>query len=349
MLSNLLYLLHHYYSPFNVFQYITFRTACASLTALLFCLLSGPWFIRKLHQFQIGQPIRNDGPQSHQNKAGTPTMGGVMIVLPVMLVTLLMNAASLIGPAVLGRSVLLPMSVMLVYALLGAVDDWEGIRGKRRGLGMRARTKFAIQILFALIVAIGLFYILDVPQLFIPGEKREIEIGYWYIPIAIFIIVATSNAMNLTDGLDGLAGLISVTGFVTVGAIALLKGQIFLARFCFTVVGALFGFLWFNVHPAELFMGDTGSLSLGATLAVVVLMTGHWVLLPVIAIIPLSETLSDILQVAYFKWTGGRRLFKMAPLHHHFELSGWSETQVVQRFWLISLLFAMIGVSLAMV
>ena len=158
-----------------------------------------------------------------------------------------------------------------------------------------------------------------------------------------------SNGMNFTDGLDGLAGLIAATGFVTYGAIALLQEppQIYVARFCFTLVGALFGFLWFNVHPAELYMGDTGSLPLGATLAVVALMTGNWILLPIIAIIPTSEALSVVLQIVYFKLTGGRRLFKMSPLHHHFELSGWSETQVVQRFWLISLMFAMIGVALA--
>lgn len=212
---------------------------------------------------------------------------------------------------------------------------------------MRARVKFPLQILLALIVTIGLVYFLDVPQLYIPGAKKAVNLGYWYIPIAIFLIVGTSNAMNFTDGLDGLAGLISATAFITYGAIALLQGQIFLARFCFILAGATFGFLWFNVHPAELFMGDTGSLPLGATLAVVALMTGHWILLPLIAIIPFGETLSIILQVIYFKLTGGRRVFKMTPLHHHFELSGWSETQVVQRFWLIGLLFAMIGIALA--
>lgn len=215
---------------------------------------------------------------------------------------------------------------------------------------MRARTKFSAQLLFALVVAIGLYYFLDVPHLYLPGIQDEIEIApYYYIPLAIFLLVAGSNAMNFTDGLDGLAGLISATAFVAFGAIALNQGQIFLSRFCFTLVGALFGFLWFNVHPAELIMGDTGSLSLGAVLAVVALMTGHWILLPLVAVIPVSVTVSVILQVAYFKLTKGRRLFKMAPLHHHFELSGWSETQVVQRFWLIGLLFAMLGVALAVV
>jgi phospho-N-acetylmuramoyl-pentapeptide-transferase len=162
------------------------------------------------------------------------------------------------------------------------------------------------------------------------------------------LIVSMSNAVNLTDGLDGLAGLISATCFAAYGAIALMQGQIYLARFCFTLVGALFGFLWFNVHPAQLFMGDTGSQPLGASLAVVALMTGQWLLLPMIAVIPMSEVISDILQVGYFKLTKGKRLFKMAPIHHHFELLGWSETQVVQRFWLISLLAAILGMALAL-
>jgi phospho-N-acetylmuramoyl-pentapeptide-transferase len=280
---------------------------------------------------------------------GTPTFGGVMIILPVLLVTVLLNAVSFVGTTVLGRSILLPLGVLIFYAILGMVDDWEGVRGKRRGLGMRARTKLFIQLIFALVVSLGLYYVLDVPQLYIPGVKKEVEIGLWFIPIAIFVIVAMSNGMNFTDGLDGLAGLIAATGFVTYGAVALLQEpqQLYVARFCFALVGALFGFLWFNVHPAELYMGDTGSLPLGATLAVVALMTGNWILLPIIAIIPTSEALSVVLQIVYFKITGGRRLFKMSPLHHHFELSGWSETQVVQRFWLISLMFAMIGVALA--
>ena len=309
----------------------------------------GPPLLRILRHFRIGKAIRVEGPERHFTKLGTPTMGGVMIILPVALITVLLNASPLLGVTVLGRSVILPLGVLIAYAALGAIDDWEGLRGRRRGLGMRARTKFLIQVLFAVVAAIGLRYFLEVPDLFLPGIKIEVPIGDWYILVAAFLIVGFSNAVNLTDGLDGLAGLISATAFATYGGIAIIQGQVFLARFCFTLVGAIFGFLWFNVHPAQLFMGDTGSLSLGATLAVVALMTGQWALLPIVAVVPLSVALSVILQVAYFKLTGGRRLFKMAPLHHHFELSGWSETQIVQRFWLISLLFAMVGVALAIV
>jgi phospho-N-acetylmuramoyl-pentapeptide-transferase len=322
--------------------------------SFMLTVIWGTPLLRVLRHFRIGKVIRVEGPQRHITKMGTPTMGGVLIILPVVLITVLLNASSLIGFNVLGRSVLLPMGVMVLYGLLGAVDDWEGLRGRRRGLGMRARTKFLIQVFFALVAAIGLRYYLDVPELFLPGVKGEVKLGIWYLPMAVFVIVAMSNAVNLTDGLDGLAGLIAATAFATYGAIAVLQDQIFLARFCFTLVGALFGFLWFNVHPAQLIMGDTGALSLGATLAVVALMSGQWALLPLIAVIPVSTTLSVIIQTAYFKYTRrkygeGRRVFKMAPLHHHFELSGWSETQVVQRFWLISLLAAMIGVALAVV
>ncbi len=322
--------------------------ALASFSFML-TVIWGPPLIRVLRYFKVGAAIRVEGPERHFTKLGTPTMGGVMIVIPVLLITVLLNASTLFGITILGRSVILPMGTMIVFTLLGVVDDWAGLRGERRERGLRARTKFTIQMIFAIVIAIVLQYMLKTPDMFIPGVPGTIKLGFWYIPIAALAIVFYSNAVNLTDGLDGMAGLISATAFVAYGGIALLQGQIFLARFCFTIVGAIFGFLWFNVHPALLFMGDTGSLSLGATLAVVALMTGQWVLLPVIAIIPTSIALSVILQVAYFKWTHGKRLFKMAPLHHHFELSGWSETQVVQRFWLISLLFAMIGVSLAMV
>ena len=321
--------------------------------SFMMTVIWGPPLIRMLRYFKIGESIRVDGPERHFSKLGTPTMGGLMIIAPITLITLLLNAASLIGSSeVLGASVFLPLGVMLGFAVIGAIDDWAGLRGQREEKGLSARVKFVMQWGIALVAAFGLYHVLDAPHLFLPGFDIEFKIGIWYIPIAAFIIVAMSNAVNITDGLDGLSGLIAATAFATYGGIALLQGQVFLARFCFTLVGALFGFLWFNVHPAELFMGDTGSLALGAALGVVALMTGQWALLPVIAIIPVSETLSVMLQVGYFKWTKrrsgkGRRLFKMAPLHHHFELSGWSETQVVQRFWLVSLLAAMIGVALA--
>jgi len=317
--------------------------------SFMLTVIWGPPLLRVLRYFKVGQAIRVEGPERHFSKLGTPTMGGVMIVIPVLLITVLLNASTLFGITILGRSVILPLGTLVVFTLLGAVDDWAGLRGEGRARGLRARTKFAFQTLFAIVIAVALQYLLKSPDMFIPGVPGTIKLGFWYLPVAALVIVFYSNAVNLTDGLDGLAGLISATAFIAYGGIALLQGQTFLARFCFTIVGAIFGFLWFNVHPALLFMGDTGSLSLGATLAVVALMTGQWVLLPLIAIIPTSVAGSVVLQVAYFKWTHGKRLFKMAPLHHHFELSGWSETQVVQRFWLISLLFAMIGVSLAMV
>ncbi|MEJ5239783.1 MAG: phospho-N-acetylmuramoyl-pentapeptide-transferase [Anaerolineales bacterium] len=330
------------------------QTAIAlSLATLSFILtvIWGPPLLRVLRHFRIGKLIRVEEPAHHFVKMGTPTMGGVLFILPTLLLTGLLNAVSLIGifQNITGRSVLLPMLVMISYAALGALDDWEGIRGPRRGQGMRARTKFFFQVVLALFIAYGLYQVLDVPHLFLPGVKGKIDLGWWYIPIAMFIIVGTSNAVNFTDGLDGLAGLITATAFASFGAIALMQGQLYLGRFCFTMVGALFGFLWFNVHPAQLIMGDTGSLALGATLGTVALMTGHWILLPLIAIIPLAEALSVIIQVGYFKLTRGRRFFKMAPIHLHFELLGWSETQVVQRFWLIGLLGAMIGIGLAMV
>ena len=317
--------------------------------SFMLTVIWGPPLIRVLRYLKIGKSIRVEGPERHFTKLGTPTMGGVMFILPVLLITVLMNGGSLIGITFLGRSVILPLITMILFAGLGAVDDWLGLRAERRAKGLSARTKLLFQIIFSVLIALALDLILDAPELFLPGIPLELTLGIWYVPIAAFVIVSMSNAINLTDGLDGLAGLISATAFVTYGGIALLQGQIFLGRFCFTLVGAIFGFLWFNVHPAQLFMGDTGSLSLGATLAVVALMTGQWILIPLIAVIPVSVVLSVVLQVGYFKLTGGKRLFKMAPLQHHFELLGWSETQVVQRFWLIGLLFAMIGVSLALV
>lgn len=320
-----------------------------SLLAFIMTVIWGNPLIKLLQFFKVGKIIREEGPDRHIEKLGTPTMGGFMIIAPVLLLTILLNAATLLGFDILGQSVLIPLLVMIAFSVLGAIDDWEGIRGTRRGLGMRARTKFLIQLALGLATAFALKYIMKVPEMYWPGYPKPLELGGWYIPIATIMIVGFSNAVNFTDGLDGLAGLISATAFATYGGIALLQDQVFLARFCFTIVGALFGFLWFNVHPAELFMGDTGSLAIGATLATFALMTGQWLVLPVIAIIPVSETLSIIIQVAYFKFTGGKRFFRMAPLHHHFELLGWSETQIVQRFWLVSLITSMLGIALILV
>lgn len=319
------------------------------ITFLLTVIWGGP-LIRIMRMLKIGEQIRIEGPQRHFTKLGTPTMGGWLFIIPILLVTGVLNLVSIISELnVFGNSILLPLLTMILFAGIGALDDWLGIRRPRGVGGLRARWKFLLQTVLAIGIAFVLKYGIKPPELILPNVPKVIDLGIWYIPIAVFWIVGWSNAVNITDGLDGLAGLISATAFAAYGAIAMLQGQVFLLRFCFTVVGALFAFLWYNAHPAELFMGDTGSIPLGATLGVVALMTGQWILLPIIAIIPFSETLSVILQVAYFKITNGRRLFKMAPLKHHFELSGWSETQIVQRFWLVALLAGMFGVALALI
>jgi phospho-N-acetylmuramoyl-pentapeptide-transferase len=329
---------------------IALALSLAGLSFVMTAIWGGP-LLRILRYYKIGKIIRVEEPGHHGVKMGTPTMGGVMFILPVLLLSGLLNAVDLIGVTAsgVGSSVLVPMVVMLGFAVLGAVDDWEGIRGKRKGDGMRARTKFAFQVILALVTAYILKYRMDVPDLYFPGLFFEVELGWMYVPIAAFIIVAESNAVNFTDGLDGLAGLITATAIAAYGGIALIQDQVYLARFCFILVGALFGFLWFNVHPAELFMGDTGSLSLGAVLAVIALITGQWPALVIIGIIPLAEMISVVIQIGYFKWTKGKRFFKMAPIHLHFELLGWSETQVVQRFWLIGVMAALVGIGLSQV
>lgn len=329
---------------------IALSLSLAGLAFIMTAIWGGP-LLRILRHYKLGKIIRIEQPEGHRVKMGTPTMGGIMFILPVLLFSGLLNAVGLIGltNSVVGRSVLLPMAVMFCFAILGAVDDWEGIHGKRKGDGMRARTKFMVQVVLALITAYVLKYVIDAPDLYLPGFFFEIEMGWIYVPIAAFIIVAESNAVNFTDGLDGLAGLIAATAIASFGGIALMQEQVYLARFCFILVGALFGFLWFNVHPAQLIMGDTGSMALGSVLAVIALMTGQWPMLLIIGIIPLSEMLSVVIQIAYFRWTGGKRFFKLTPIHHHFELLGWSETQVVQRFWLIGLMAALIGIGLSQV
>ncbi|MCI0478866.1 MAG: phospho-N-acetylmuramoyl-pentapeptide-transferase, partial [Anaerolineales bacterium] len=307
----------------------------------------GP-LIRLLKTYSLGKQIRMDEPTEHQVKTGTPTLGGVMVIGPVLIITAGLNLAALMGNTLIGRSILVPMTTLLAFGILGGLDDLAGIRGKHKGEGLRARYKFLLQSLIALAIAAALHFVLDLRSIAIPLIPEKIDIGLLYIPVAAFIIVSMTNAVNLTDGLDSLAGWTSTIAFACYGVIAFLQGQAYLVVFCFTMVGALLAFLWYNAHPAELFMGDTGALALGATLAVVALMTGQWLLLPLIGAVFVAETLSVVIQVLYFKRTRGKRFFKMAPLHLHFELLGWSETQVVQRFWLAGLLAGMLGIALAL-
>jgi phospho-N-acetylmuramoyl-pentapeptide-transferase len=315
--------------------------------SFLMAVIWGAPLISLLRRLRIGKQIRIDGPSSHQIKMGTPTMGGLMILIPVFVITTVLNIANLLGQTLIGRSILVPMGVMVAFGVLGAVDDLTGVRRVRTG--MLAKYKFLWQILLAGATTFALYFGLDLHSVAIPGIVEKIDIGLWYIPVAMFWIVGFSNAVNLTDGLDALAGYLLATAFAAYGVIAFLQGQIWLVAFDFTVVGAIMAFLWYNAYPAELFMGDTGSLALGATLGVAALMTGQWLLLPIIGFAFVAETLSVILQVAFFKITGGKRLFKMSPLHHHFELMGWSETQVAQRFWLVGILMAMLGIALALI
>ena len=320
--------------------------AISSISFLLTVIWGSP-FIRLLRNLNIGKIIRIDVPESHMSKMNTPTMGGFMFLIPVTLLTVILNAVSLFGSSrLIGSSILVPLAAMWGFALIGAVDDWEGIRGPRRGLGMRGRTKFLLQCLVALVIAYALKEILVVPHLLWPTSPEPLNMGWFYLIVAAFFIVAYSNAINLTDGIDGLAGMISIVAFGGYGVIALLQGQVYLGRFCFCIIGALAGFLWFNGKPAALYMGDTGSQALGATLAVIALMTGRWLFLPLIAIIPTAEVLSVIIQVLYFRATGGKRIFKKTPVHHHFEMIGWEENQIVMRFFLIELIGAMLGLSL---
>lgn len=315
--------------------------------AFILAVIWGRPLINLLRHLRLGKRIRIEQPTTHQVKTGTPTMGGLMILIPVLVITLILNIANLLGLSLIGQSILVPMGVMVTFGLLGAIDDLMGI--KVLPIGLLGRYKLLIQILLALATAMVLHYVLDLRSIAIPGIEQRIDIGWAYVPVAMFIIVGTSNAVNLTDGLDGLAGSIAAVAFTAYGVIAFLQGQIWLVAFVFTVVGALYAFLWYNAHPAELFMGDTGSLAIGATLAVVALMTGQWLLLPVIGFMFMAEAISVILQVGYFKLTGGKRLFKMSPLHNHFEIIGWSETQITQRFWLIGVLTAMLGIALALI
>jgi phospho-N-acetylmuramoyl-pentapeptide-transferase len=332
----------------------------------------GPSLIRLLRKWRIGKEIRVELPSSHHSKMGTPTMGGLMFLIPVIILTIFMNFANFLsgfeagkaflaffdfeeGSTLIGKSILLPLLVMIGFGILGAIDDLSEVRGWFGGKGFKARIMFPLQFMLALVAAIGLYHpqFLDLHEVGIPTVAQVVDVGVWYVPIATIVIVGMANAVNLTDGLDGLAGLIAIVAFVAYGIIAFLQGQFPLLSFAFAMVGALFAFLWFNTHPAELFMGGLGSLALGATLAVVALMSFQWLLLPIVGLIFVAEAGSVTIQVSYFKLsrrlTGvGRRVFKMTPLHLHFELSGWSETQITQRFWIVGVLAAMLGIALAL-
>ena len=334
---------------------MAYPLALGAITFFLAVIWGRPlinWLIRN----EMGKKIRVEEPGAHQLKMGTPTMGGLMVIIPVVVITGALNIANLLGFNFIGQSVLIPLSTLVSFGLLGLIDDLEGIRGKRaKGEGIMARTKASWQVIFALIIALILFFgPTELRSVAIPGITDRIEIGLLWVPVAALIIVFTSNAVNLTDGLDGLAGSLAAVAFACFGVIAYLQGQVWLAAFCLTMVGSLLAFLWFNAHPAELFMGDVGSLAIGATLAVVALMTGQWLLLPIVGLMFFAEAGSVILQVSWFKFTKrrygqGRRIFKMSPLHYHFELKGWSETQVMQRFFLCGILAGMLGVALALI
>ncbi len=328
---------------------MTFALTLGVVTCLV-GLPFGSLLLKVLKAHGVGERIRIDGPISHQLKTGTPTMGGIAIVVPVAIMTGLFNLID-------HESMLLPLGTALAFALIGAVDDWVGVMRSRRAAaggtanskgGLSVRYKLALQIAIALGAACVLHFVFRLESFALPSIPTKFSLGIWYVPCAVFVIVAITNAVNLTDGLDGLAGNTSAVAFVALGVIALLQGQLYLVAFCFTMTGATMAFLWYNAYPAQLFMGDTGSLALGGTLGVVAMMTGQWLLLPIVGIVFVAEVLSSLLQVWYFKLTGGKRLFKMAPLHHHFELLGWSEVHIVQRFWLVSVLAAMFGIALAL-
>ncbi len=332
---------------------LPFALSAGILTFLLGVIWGGP-FIEILRRLKIGKNIQAELSAAHQKKRGTPTMGGIMIVVPTLLMTLALNIASIVQTGQ-GASILLPLGIMVGFAVLGLIDDWSGIKQSRGivGQGISARAKLIGQIALATVAALVIsFYdggFSYANQVIIPLLGISFPMSpLIFVPLTIFVMISTANAINFTDGLDGLAGIISASAFAAYGVIAFLQGQIFLTQLCFVMVGAAFAFLWYNSHPAQLFMGDTGSMALGGTLGIVAIMTGQWLLLPIIAIVPVAEAVSVVLQIGYFKWTKGQRLFRMSPLHNHFELGGWSETQIVQRFWLVGLLSALLGVALAL-
>jgi phospho-N-acetylmuramoyl-pentapeptide-transferase len=349
-----LYPLVRYFTPFNVFQYLTFRGAYAALTTLLLCYLLGPSIIEALRRLKIGQSIRDDGPATHLKKDGTPTMGGIMIILSVTL-------ASLLWQDLRSFKVWLVLAAFLAFGAIGFADDYLKVTRKNSD-GISGWVKFLLQILVALVIALVLFYSDEekTTVLYLPFIKNPVvDLGPFWIPFAVLLLVGESNAVNLTDGLDGLATGLLIWVFVALAAITYLSGRADFSEylgipyiegageltvFCLAAVGACVGFLWFNSHPAEVFMGDVGSLSLGGIITTVSLIVKKEILILILGGVFVLETASVILQVASFKLRK-RRIFKMAPLHHHFELSGWVENKVVIRFWILGALFAIIALS----
>jgi phospho-N-acetylmuramoyl-pentapeptide-transferase len=312
--------------------------------AFVLTLIIGRPIVTFLRVNGYGKKMRVEGPQRHiVEKTGTPTMGGIMIAVTVVVLTAAFN--------LVGRlSMLLPIAVLIACATLGAIDDRMNLVGGSR-TGMTAKFKFAWLSVFSLVAALILYlpdpYGLGLHHIYVPFLGRY-SIGIVYLPIAAFAIIAMANAVNFADGLDTLAGGLGAIAFVAYGIIAYRQGQVGVVTFCFLMVGACMGFLWFNAHPAQVIMGDTGALAIGGALATAAFMTGQWLLLPIVGLVFVAEVASVVLQVAYFKLTKGKRIFKMTPLHHHFELLGWSETQVTIRFWMVGMMSGLIGVALAL-
>jgi phospho-N-acetylmuramoyl-pentapeptide-transferase len=354
----LLYLadyLAQFHTGFNVFQYLTLRAILGVLTALLICFLVGPLMIRRLTLHQIGQTVRDDGPQSHLSKAGTPTMGGALLLVGVAVGTLLWSDLG-------NRYVWLVLVVTLLFGVIGFVDDYKKLV-LRDSRGLIARYKYLWQSLVALGAALFLYASASSPaetELIIPFFKHAvIDLGPWFVVLTYFVIVGSSNAVNLTDGLDGLAIMPTVLVAGALGIFAYATGHAQIANyllipqiagagemivFCGALVGAGLGFLWFNAYPAQVFMGDVGALALGAAIGVVSVVVRQELVLVIMGGVFVMETISVVLQVASFKLTG-RRIFRMAPLHHHFELKGWPEPRVIVRFWIVTVILVLIGLA----
>jgi len=309
--------------------------------AFIVSLIAGRWVVAFLASRGLGKRISTDAPASHMVKAGTPTMGGLLIFGTVFLVTAATNLFE-------KMSIFLPLGIIVATGTLGLIDDFLTIEGRAKGhKGLNKRLKTTLLLGLGITSSLILYYGLEAQSINVPWAGKY-NLGLAYIPLAVIVFQTTTTAVAITDGLDGLAGGTTALAFACFSVIAFLQDQLFLATFCLTVVGATLGFVWYNAHPARVFMGDTGALALGSTLAVVALMTGWWLLLPVVGVVFVLEGLSTFMQIVYFRLSGGKRIFKMTPLHHHFELMGWSEPQIVTRFWLIGMAGGLLGIALAL-